>query len=127
MLQFNCNGLTGKVDEITHFMETNNILLGAIQESKLTKNSSLSSRGNFSIIRKDRPQGKGGGLALIVHNSLIHRSFDLPHPPNNDPHIEQLGISIRSGRSDITIVNIYIPPASSCLPGYKASIAHLLT
>ncbi|XP_061391114.1 uncharacterized protein LOC133326510 [Musca vetustissima] len=46
IIQFNCNGLRNKVIEITNFRHENNILIAALQETKLTSSCSLSSSGN---------------------------------------------------------------------------------
>jgi hypothetical protein len=50
----------------------------------------------------------------------------LPTPPTTDNYLEQQAIVIVSGETEITLVNIYIPPVSSCEGGYNASIKHLL-
>lgn len=59
------------------------------------------------MVRKDRGTNKGGGLAFLVHESIHYTpaSFNI-----NDPHIEHLAIRI----NNLLIVNLYIPPVSSC-------------
>lgn len=126
ILQFNCNGITNKIDEIVKFMEDNDILLAAIQETKLTHRSKLTNIGQFSLVRKDRGSNKGGGLAFIIHDSLTYRPFSPPPTREPDNHLEQMGIKLISGNSDISIMNLYIPPSSSCESGYAANIDHLL-
>lgn len=125
LLQFNCNGLSPKLDEIVDYMVRHYIVLAAIQETKFTARSTITSKGSFNIIRQDRAKNKGGGLAFIVHNTLPHRSISIP-PSHPDPHPEQQSIVIRAVNKDFTITNVYIPPNSSCASGYLASIAHLL-
>lgn len=127
ILQFNCDGINNKIDEIVKYMTDNDILLAAIQETKLSSRSKLTNNGPFSIVRLDRASNKGKGLAFIVHQSLSHRPAIIPPPSTPDIHIEQMGIVIKSGNTEITIVNIYIPPVSSCESGYVASMEHLLT
>lgn len=39
--------------------------------------------------------------------------------------IEQQAKHIKSGTSEIFLVNIYIPPGSCCISGYQATINHL--
>lgn len=126
ILQFNCNGLSQKLDEILQYIGSNNIFIAAVQETRLTERSNLSSRDNFTILRKDRGKNTGGGLAFILHNSVKYQTVTLPIPGNQDKFLEQQGIIIKSGSSQITLVNLYIPPPSSCEPGYKANIEHLL-
>ncbi|KAI5727897.1 hypothetical protein M8J77_008348 [Diaphorina citri] len=126
ILQYNCNGLRKKIDEIVNYMETNDILVAAIQETRLTVNSNLVSRDNYSILRKDRGKNTGGGLAFIIHNSVQYSSVTIPTPRQQDTFLEQQAIAIKSGQTKITLVNIYIPPTSSCDAGYHANIEHLL-
>lgn len=65
-------------------MSDNDILIAAVQETKLSMNSNLNSRGNYSILRKDKDKYSGGGLAFIVHNSVKYCSFALPISSKND-------------------------------------------
>ncbi|KAI5753538.1 hypothetical protein M8J77_001119 [Diaphorina citri] len=127
ILQYNCNGLTNKIDEILHYMTQNNIQIGAIQETKLNPSSKFpNTHGHFSIIRHDRPNSeRGGGLAFIIHDSILYKTFMLP-PSLPDEVIEQQCISVHSGTTELKIINVYIPPISSCPSGYRASISHLL-
>lgn len=125
-LQYNCNGITSKIDEILKFMHDNGIKVAAIQETKLTEKSQFPSmKSGHTIVRKDRGVG-GGGLAFIIEESVLYKTTPLPNPSNNDQTIEQQCITIFSGTSEINIINIYIPPTGSCPSGYKASISHLL-
>jgi exonuclease III len=61
ILQFNCNSLTRKIDEIIFYMNSNNINIAAIQETRLSAKSNLYRRGNYTIIRADRDKNSGGG------------------------------------------------------------------
>ena len=54
ILQFNCNGISGKITEIISWMTQNDIKIAAIQETKLHKNSKTPSTPNYTLIRKDR-------------------------------------------------------------------------
>lgn len=45
-----------------------------------------------------------------------------PLLPTGDSHIEQQGIRITSNGNYIDIINVYIPPQSSCAAGYVASL-----
>ena len=45
----------------------------------------------------------------------------------NDPHLEELTISIAMDNTELLITNVYIPPASSCNGRYSPQIDHLLT
>ena len=67
------------------------------------------------MIREDRKSNSGGGLAFLVHNSIPFQS--LPKPRVDD-HLEYMAIKV----DNIAILNIYIPPASSCSSGYRPSL-----
>ena len=128
ILQLNINGLGSKLAELMDFLHQNSIMVACIQETKLSPKSSLKDGdlGDYSIIRRDRPGGRGGGIAFLVHKSVHHAAATLPLPPPNDNSLEQQAITIKSGNSHITLVNLYIPPNSSCPAGYSASVAHLM-
>ena len=119
LLQFNCNGLRNKIDEIIKWMIEKNIKIAAFQETKLNNNIQLNDLGNFTLIRKDRLTDSGGGLAFLIHNSIQFQSL----PSFQDPHIEYQAIKVMN----ITIGNIYIPPTSSCTQGYIPSISRIFT
>ena len=128
ILQFNCNGISGKCDEIIDFMIRHSIMIAAIQETKLSKKSKLPSNiGEFSVVRKDRTSDAGGGLCFIIHNSIKYQTLDLPPPPIDDLHMEQQGIIVFSGKTQIKLINIYIPPDSCCQCNYHPTLEHLLS
>ena len=106
-------------------MNVKNVSIAALQETKLTKNSKLSTP-RWACVRTDRPKGKGGGIALLVKKNVNFTVVTLPTAPNGDT-IEQQAIAVKLGNKDLTIVNCYIPPQSSCTTRYKASLQHLTT
>lgn len=126
ILQFNCRGISNKCDEILNYMHTNHIKVAAIQETKLSEKSNLTTKDGYNFVRHDRTQDEGGGLAFIVHNSIPFQSIDLPSPRQYDIHLEQQAIKIKSNESYVTLVNLYIPPRSSCAAGYRLDVSHLL-
>ena len=69
-LQFNCDGLRGKINEIVSFMSRKNIKVAAIQETKLSTTCRLQSCDGYNVLRKDRSRGGGGGLAFLLHHSV---------------------------------------------------------
>ena len=119
ILQFNCNGLRNKIIELLNFMKDENIKITAIQESKLNNNSILPELGDYHLIRKDRLKDAGGGLAFLIHKDVKY--INLPDLPP-DPHLETLGIKV----DDISILNVYLPPVSSCSQGYVPDFSNIL-
>ena len=127
LLQININGLRGKLDNLVHYMEKERVLVAAVQETLLSEGASLRAPPRYSIIRADRParRGRGGGLAFIVNKAVQVKVFPLPVPAG-DEHLEQQGLEVAMDGSSIKVLNFYVPPASSCSPGYAPSIDHLL-
>ena len=120
-LQFNCNGIKGKVDQITDWLLENDIKVAALQETKLSDKSKtpVFANGKYTVIRKDRGTNGGGGLIFLIDESI---QFETVPETIKDKHIEHLTIKI----NNISIVNIYIPPASSCSAGYIPDLTPFL-
>lgn len=106
-------------------MDQNNILNATLQEIKLTSRSNISAP-THSRVRLDRDRGIGWGIDFLIHNS-IHYSFIAPPDPGMAlTSIDQPVISISPGSSNVTVVNIYINPTSSCPSGTLINVDHLL-
>ena len=122
ILQFNCNGVSGKAPEIAAFLAQNEIHIALFQQTKLKKQSRNPSLGPlFTIIRKDRPK-EGGGLLIAIHESIQYEEVSL----NIDGTQEAMCISVVAGTSKLRISNFYIPPRSSCPLSYTTSLTDLL-
>ena len=127
ILQWNANGIGNKQTELSIFLEAHNVKVAAIQESKLTAKSRSPNIPNYTLVRHDRRQGPGGGLLFFIHNSVSFTRKSLSTTSKNDPHLEELTISIAMDNTELLITNVYIPPASSCNGRYSPPIDHLLT
>ena len=127
ILQFNANGIGNKLSELERFLEKHNVKVAAIQESKLTSKSRNPRIQNFTTVRRDRPQGQGGGLLIFIHKSINFRQQPQSPETLSDLHLEELTISAKLGNTELIISNIYIPPTSSCAAGYQPLIDHLMT
>ena len=119
ILQWNCNGIKSKNNELISFIDEHQIKVVVIQETKLSVNSTPPVIPNFTLVRKDR-RDNGGGVAIFVHRSILFaQAPDLPE----DGHTESNGIKI----GDIKIRNIYIPPVTSCAPGFEPNFQAILS
>ena len=125
LLQINLNGIKGKISELLHLMSTNNIHIAAIQETKLTEKSNINVTQDYKLIRKDRGRNKGGGLAFIIHHSINFDKLATPDSLKDDPHLEELSISIPGQENTLHFRNIYIPPVSSCGQDYTPPINNI--
>ena len=95
-------------------MATTDKKVAAIRETFLT--NELKSPNGYQIVAQNpsTSRAKGGGLAFIIKDDIKYQTLKLSH---NDPHIEQQAIKLVTSTSSLTILNIYIPPHSSCSPG----------
>ena len=59
LMQWNANGISGKITELLTFLHRNNVNIAAIQETKLTNKSEAP---GWAAVRFDRHKNKGGGL-----------------------------------------------------------------
>ena len=118
ILQFNCNGVRTSLVELRKFLKSNNIVIACLQESKLSPLSKDPDFGDFTVVRKDRPRGRGGGVVILVHHSIGFSHLDVSDITANDAHLEIHGIKAIINNSTIDVYNCYVPPASSCAPGY---------
>ena len=116
-LQFNTNGILNSHQQLTQLLKDQNILIACIQETKLTDTSSLPPFPNYAVLRKDRSQGRGGGLITLIHHSITYKEV-YPNFFPGDTTIESQAYSIEVNGAELLICNIYIPPASSCPGGY---------
>ena len=117
VLQLNANGIGNKLTELGVVMENNKVKVAVIQESKLTPKSKNPCIQNYTIVRKDRPHGQGGGLLIFIHRSVTFSKQPSSAESLYDPHLEELAIEAEIGNTNLIISNIYIPPASSCSNG----------
>lgn len=125
ILQLNINGVSNKLTELGQFLFTHKIAVAAIQETKLSTNSTYPSIPDYSTVRLDRTQDSGGGLLFFIHHSTKYNHFIIK-PNNNDKTMETLAVSIQLEDYHFNVVNIYIPPTSSCKAGYRPTLDHIL-
>ena len=126
LLQFNCNGIFKAKAELLNFLNKYQVKVACIQETKLTQRSKSPLFQNYNVIRKDRPRGGGGGLAILVHHTVRFTDIDTSFM-QNDLTLEIMGIQASINNTEINIFNVYIPPASSCPPGYTSDLSPILS
>ena len=119
ILQWNCNGIKTKLQELISFINQHQIKVIALQETKLNSNSTSPEIPNFTLVRKDRTKDRGGGIAIFVHKSILFAQA--PNLPD-DGHTEINGVEV----GNIKIRNVYIPPVTSCAQGFVPNLQPLL-
>ena len=130
ILQYNCNGIQNSHQEIAALLHSKNVLIACLQETKLGPNSNLRDFPNYCIIRRDRPSTagpNGGGLITLVHHSIPYTPLPTDHLFSQDAATEHLAITATINGHSINIYNIYIPPTTSCPPGFSPALEFLRT
>ena len=85
---WNARGLYSKLSELKNYLYKLRPLIVAVTETHM--NSKFNPRfTNYKMIRKDRDDGYGG-LAIIYHQSVTVRKYNLTCHPDNS--LETLGI-----------------------------------
>ena len=98
---WNANGLRHNIGDLRHFINKNEIDLMSISETKLTEDIKIKFK-NYNIIRKDRT-AHGGGLALLIKNSVPYRIVNI----KGTVSIEHLCIQLEN---NLHIIAVYNPP-----------------
>ena len=123
IISWNANGLRNSAAELAAYLAARKVKIASIQETKLRPDSRLPYFPDYTAVRCDRPAGGGGGLVTLIHHSV---KFINVASPINDGTTELVIIKTRKNDSDLKVVNIYIPPQTSCLPNFHASLLPLL-
>ena len=128
LMQWNASGISGKITELQTFLHNNNVNIAVIVESKLTNQTKPLKTPAWVAVRLHSHKNKGGGLKMLIKDTIPFDNNTAAIPQSADPHLEQQGIWIAMpNRQQLHIHYIYIPPRSSCSAGHNASIAHLLS
>ena len=100
LMNWNARSLKANLTEFNKFLKDHKIDISAVTETHL--NSSIKIFvPNYFVIRKDRVNKKGGGVAFILKKDIKHEIL----PDLNLKIIESLGIEIFT---DIGIIRFYV-------------------
>ena len=115
ILQWNCDSLAPKVEELEQLLAKKKIDVAALQETKLRAEDGDIVVHDFNVIRKDRPRSllkghsRGGGLAFLVKKGLTYRwLWD-----KDVDGAEMMAIEVIGRDKTLKMVNVYVPPARS--------------
>ena len=109
ILQWNANGIGNKQTELSIFLDAHDVKVAIIQESKLTAKSRSPNIQNYTLVQHDQRQGPGGGLLFCIHNSVSFIRKPQSTTSKNNPHLEELTISIAMDNTELLITSLYIP------------------
>lgn len=100
IILWNTNGLKPKLTELTTYLTCNDIDIALLTETKLTPTDTIKIK-NYNIYRNDRLT-HGGGVAIIVKNTIHHTHINTQHTT-----LEIVGIKLKNNTH---IYSLYIPP-----------------
>ena len=111
ILQWNAQSLVAHGQELKHYIYNSTVKpdVICIQESWLKINLNFK-LNNYSIIRKDRLEGRGGGVCIFIRNNISYRIKE--HINLNN--IEYNHVEINIMNLNINIINIYNPGKKIC-------------
>ena len=110
ILQWNARGLTkSRLQEFKHFLSYS--VPSVVLLSETHWNDSFTPKfSSYNVINKNRHERSGGGVAILVHNSI---KFSLL-PLDNSHSIEMVAISISSATFfSLNFVSVYAPKGNS--------------
>ena len=129
ILQLNIDGVTNKTHELKHTLTQHNVHIALIQETKLSPRHYTPKFPGYTTLRHDRTRGGGGGLITLIHKHIPFTNItpeivaSLPRDPTQTLELQATRLTIH--KHNITLINIYIPPASSTPPDFTLHLDHL--
>ena len=86
-------------------MNNSSIDIACFQETHLTKNQQIKSPG-YTILRKDRSERKGGGVALTINNIKFCVEINFPEYLNN---VGMIRMNVWLNNNKTYIISFYNP------------------
>lgn len=109
IIQWNARGIKNKLIELTHNANYYDILL--ISETWLNFTNKVEMR-NFDIVRGDRLDAEGGGVAIFVRSNI---KYSILKVDDMNLNIEICGIEVSSSTGQICVISIYRSPSMAGL------------
>ena len=111
ILQWNCDGIMTKITELKKMLQTNNIDICCLQETKLNKNQQTPKVEGYEAVRCDRNDTNSGairgGVLCWIRKGIPYQVVQ----QSRDSKAEIEHINIYQGEEkSIELVNIYLPP-----------------
>lgn len=110
VLHINIRGLRRNKQELKQLFLEKQISIASINETFLNSNARFRIPG-FNILRKDRPEGCGGGVALLLKEGIEYSEavFNLTKEELNNNEYTAAKILLNA-QTTLLIATIYCPP-----------------
>ena len=79
VVHWNCNGIKSKIEELIVFCNENKpdfISLNEIKCNQMEANNNLNIK-NYNYLHKTRNNNLGGGVAILIKNTIVFEKLDL--------------------------------------------------
>lgn len=104
---WNCNGKRGRKDELSIFLQEEEVEIMLLQETRLRQRDALRMT-SYQTFRKDRTGQTEGGVAILVKNRYTAREVQV------ETQIEVIAVEIMvHGRKLIRIMSAYNKPSNA--------------
>jgi exonuclease III len=111
IIHWNCNSIRNKIYEFENFINTENIDIILLNETKindLNANLLFNKLINYKYIHKQRNGKNGaGGVAIILKKNINFEQLNI----FDNLHLELLAINIKMNNESITLISYYNPPS----------------
>lgn len=105
---WNSNSVRNKKNEITMFIEEEDVDIMLISETYLKTKDKFKIR-NYDVYRKDRENGHGGGTAILIKRKIKHGEM----AEIEEGNVEGNGIKVQTKRGEIIIYSAYKSPSKA--------------
>ena len=95
-----------KIDQLKNYLASNKIDIMSLNETFLNQNKKITIP-NYTLVRKDRFSGPGGGVALIIHNTI---DFNLIQCKYDTESITVKIINLINSSEHLFLTTYYNPP-----------------
>lgn len=119
VVSWNANSCIKHLNELKELIEEHKPHAVLLQETFLKSHMASPIIRGYTWHRQDRADGKGGGVAILVQNSL---PFTRNAPPGNIKEAEVVGGKALTQEGEIHLASLYLPPSK----GRKGEIGIIL-
>lgn len=120
IISWNANSITGKHVDLLDVLRSTQAHIVLLQETRLALQDPSPPTPGYEWHRRERPNGNGGGVAVLVHESV---SFTPTDAPVAVKLAEFAGGTLHTPAGPLFVGSVYLPPSKA----RKGEIGNLLT
>ena len=106
LLLWNARGINANIVEFQNYLYRSSPHIVCITETMLRNNNKVKFKG-FQVFRKDRAEGRGGGIIILIKNgfSAVENNIDIME----NGHLEVLSVRVKLDSGWVDIFTFYNP------------------